>query len=101
MFGTLFKRGKRDSALRRVRWRLESCVETVLDLNSRLGEGKIRPDIIEHFRKLQKSFILLEDDMVDEREVSRIEEATNQLFEEIGKLYDRQTMKSLYDVPKH
>ncbi|MEJ5299674.1 MAG: hypothetical protein WHS38_01650 [Thermodesulforhabdaceae bacterium] len=61
----------------------------------------IRAEIVEHFKKLRNSFAFLEDDMVDEKEISRIEEATNQLLEEVGKLYDESVMKQLYDIPKH
>jgi|YNPNPStandDraft_1061719.scaffolds.fasta_scaffold09543_6 hypothetical protein len=102
MWSKIFRRNnKSQESTKRARWRLQSCIETILDLSDRLGEGMIRPEIIEHFRKLKNSFYFLEDEMVDEKEISSIEEATNQLLEEVGKLYDETTMKQLYDIPKH
>lgn len=101
MLTQIFGRNKKRKNVKRAKVRIESCIETILDLNERLGEGKIKPEIVEHFRKLKKSFAFLEDDMVNERELCSIEEATNELLEEIGKLYGEQTMKELYNIPKH
>lgn len=99
MWNFLSNKSKTNS--RRAQARIKSCIETILDLNERLGEGKIRPEIIERFRRLLNSFSFLEDDMVDEKELSSIEEATNELLGEIGKLYGEVTMKQLYNIPKH
>ncbi|MCX7821930.1 MAG: hypothetical protein N2260_00620 [Syntrophobacterales bacterium] len=96
-----FFKNKKEKNVKRAQIRIKSCIETILDLNERLGEGKIKPEIVEKFRKLLNSFAFLEDDMVDERELNNIEEATNQLLEEIGRLYGEVTMKQLYDIPKH
>ncbi len=101
MLSYIFRKYRKKKNVKRANLRIESCIETILDLNERLGEGKIKPEIIEHFRKLKKSFAFLDDDMVNESELSSIEEATNQLLEEIGKLYGEQTMKQLYNIPKH
>jgi len=101
MWSRIFLKNKSHGSRKRARWRLQNCIETILDLSDRLGEGMIRPEIVEHFKKLRNSFHFLEDDMVDEKEISSIEEATNQLLEEVGKLYDETTMKQLYDIPKH
>ncbi len=92
---------KNKSDKRRFRDRLESCVNTILDLNDRLGEGKIRPDIIEHFKRLKKSFARLDENMVNEKDVSKIEEATNKLLKEIGEIYGEELMKDIYNMPKH
>ncbi len=98
MLSKLFK-GRQNK--RRIRYRLESCINTILDLNERLGEGKIRPDIVKHFKELKHSFARLNEDMVDEKDVSQIEEATNKLLQEIGKIYGEEFMKNIYDMPKH
>lgn len=100
MWNQFFK-NKKKTNVKRAQVRIKSCIETILDLNERLGEGKIKPEIVEKFRRLMNSFTFLEDDMVDEKELNSIEEATNELLEEIGKLYGEITMKQLYDVPKH
>ncbi len=37
------------------RLRVESCVDTILQLGKSLGKGKIRPDVIERFERLKES----------------------------------------------
>jgi len=86
---------------RRIRERLENCVNTILDLNERLGAGKIKPEIVEQFKKLKDTFARLDENLVEEKEVDKIEEATNRLLQEIREIYGEQTMKELYDMPKH
>jgi len=81
MIFKLFRHQKPDSRYLRVR--VESCVDTVLELNKRLGEGKIRIDIIRQFEKLKESIRYLTDESVDEKDINKIEEATNQLLAEL------------------
>jgi cell division FtsZ-interacting protein ZapD len=70
--------------------RVESCVNTILELNDRLGEGKIKPEIIQQFERLKESLRYVTDDSVDEKDIDRIEEATNQLLAEIKVTYGGQ-----------
>ncbi|SFM75888.1 hypothetical protein [Thermodesulforhabdus norvegica] len=97
----IFRFGRRRERSKRAKDRLESCINTILDLNERLGEGKISPDIIQHFKRLKQTFSDLDDAMVDEKEVNRIEDATNKLLQEIRALYGESFLKKLYDMPKH
>lgn len=71
--------------MRHLRVRVENCVNTILDLNSRLGDGFIRPDVIRHFERLRESLRLVTDDNVNEADIFRIEEATNLLLAELRK----------------
>ncbi len=68
---------------RHLRLRVESCVNTILDLNERLGDGKIKREIVEQFKTLKESIRDMTDESGDERDIDRIEEATNRLLEEI------------------
>ncbi len=92
----IFKRFlyKRDSGniSRHLRVRVESCVNTILELNDRLGEGKIKPEIIQQFERLKESLRYVTDDSVDEKDIDRIEEATNQLLAEIKVTYGGQAL---------
>lgn len=73
----------RSVSSRHLRVRVQSCVDTILQLNSRLGEGKIRADVIERFQQLKQLLERVSEDSVEEWYVSQIEEATNQLLAEI------------------
>jgi cell division FtsZ-interacting protein ZapD len=79
----LFGRSRQKKKSRHLRLRVENCVDTILDLNERLGEGKIRPEIIKQFERLKESLKNMTDESVDEGDIDRIEEATNQLLAEI------------------
>ncbi len=79
----LFGRSRQEKKSRHLRLRVENCVDTILDLNERLGEGKIRPEIIKQFERLKESLKTMTDESVDEGDIDRIEEATNQLLAEI------------------
>jgi hypothetical protein len=74
-------RSKRPS--RHLRTRVESCVDTVLRMDKCLGQGKIRPDVIERFEQLKDLLDRVADETVEEHYVAQIEEATNQLLMEI------------------
>jgi len=78
-------RQKRDS--KHLRLRVESCVNIILELNQQLGVGKIKPEIIEQFERLRQSLEYVTDETVDEKDIHRIEEATNQLLDEIKVIY--------------
>jgi hypothetical protein len=68
---------------RHSRLRVESCVETILQLDKSLGRGKIRPDVVEKFQRLKESLASVVEEAIDERDISKIEDATNQLLSEI------------------
>lgn len=84
-----------------LRLRVESCVKIILDLNRQLGEGKIRPEIIEQFEQLQDSLEYVNDETVDEKDIDRIEEATNHLLAEVRVAYAETPVEALYKIPTH
>ncbi len=86
---------------RHLRLRVESCVNTILDLHRKLGEGKIKPEIIEHFEKLKESLSYVTDDTVDETDIYRIEQATNQLLDEIRITFGDEKIGLIFDERPH
>ncbi|MEJ5366204.1 MAG: hypothetical protein WHS86_13980 [Desulfosoma sp.] len=80
---------------------MESCVNTILELNNHLGEGKIRPEVIKQFLRLKESLRHVSDENVSEQDVTRIEQATNQLLEEIRVAYGDQKPLVLHDGDRH
>jgi len=97
----IFKRLRQKQNPRHLRMRVESCVNTILDLNERLGEGKIKPEIVEQFERLKESLRFVTDETVDEKDIHRIEEATNQLLAEIRMTYGDNQITSLYEGESH
>ena len=74
--------------------RIESCVNIVLDLNKSLGEGKIKPEIVQQFERLKESLQHIRDDQVEEDDIHRIEQATNELLAEIRIAYEGKPIDS-------
>jgi hypothetical protein len=86
---------------RHFRLRVQSCVDTILLLDKSLGKGKIRPEVIERFERLKESLVDVADEAIDEKDISRIEEATNQLLSEIRISLGAQVAQSLHDGQIH
>ena len=86
---------------RHPRLRVESCVDTILQLDKRLGKGKIRPEVIEKFQRLKESLAIVVEEAIEERDISKIEEATNQLLSEIRVSLGAEVVQSFYDGQPH
>jgi hypothetical protein len=77
--------------------RVESCVETILQVDRCLGKGKIRADVIDKFERLKESLVNVAEDAIEEKDISRIEEATSQLLLEIRLSLEVQMSQSFHD----
>jgi cell division FtsZ-interacting protein ZapD len=86
---------------RHFRLRVESCINTILDLDQHLGEGKIKPEIIRQFQKLKEYLRYVNDESMDEKEIDRIEAATNQLMAEISSLYGKERIGNIHQGNLH
>lgn len=80
----VFKRLAGKEKSKHLRLRIESCVDTILSLNTKLGSGAIKPEVVKQFEKLRDSLQYVTDETVDEKDINRIEQATNQLLKELG-----------------
>jgi hypothetical protein len=86
---------------RHFRLRVESCVDTILQLDKSLGKGKIRPDVVEKFERLKESLANVVEETIDEKDISRIEEATNQLLSEIRVSLGAEVAQAFHDGRTH
>jgi hypothetical protein len=86
---------------RHSRLRVESCVDTILQLDRSLGKGKIRPDVVEKFERLKESLANVVEETIDEKDISRIEEATNQLLSEIRVSMGAEVSQAFHDGRTH
>jgi hypothetical protein len=86
---------------RHSRLRVESCVDTILQLDRSLGKGKIRPDVVEKFERLKESLANVVEETIDEKDISRIEEATNQLLSEIRVSLGAEVAQAFHDGRTH
>lgn len=86
---------------RHCRLRVESCVDTILQLDKSLGKGKIRPDVVEKFERLKESLASVVEEAIDERDISKIEDATNHLLSEIRASLGAEVVQSLHHGQTH
>jgi len=99
---TMLKRSlERKPSPRHPRLRVESCVDTILQLDKSLGKGRIRPEVVEKFERLKESLVNVVEDKIDEKDISRIEEATNQLLAEIRVSLGVAVAQSFHDGQTH
>ncbi len=98
----MFVRSQEDENSRKhYRLRVESCVDTILELDKSLGKGKIRRDIIERFERLKESLGNVPDESIGEEDISRIEEATNELLSEIRISSGTEVARPFHDGQRH
>jgi hypothetical protein len=97
----ILRRFRQRQNSRHLRLRVESCVNTILALNESLGEGKIKPEIIQQFEQLKDSLQYVDDENVDEKDIFRIEEATNQLLEEIRTSFEDKDLSLSHEGQTH
>jgi hypothetical protein len=97
----IFKRFRQKQHPKHLRFRVESCVNTILEVNQWLGEGKIKPEIVQQFERLKESLPYVTDENVDESDIDQIEEATNRLLAEIRLVYEGGEVPPLYEGEKH
>ena len=92
---------ERKPSPRHPRLRVESCVDTILQLDKSLGKGKISPEVVKKFERLKESLVNVVEDKIDEKDISRIEEATNQLLSEIRVSLGVAVAQSFHDGQTH
>lgn len=81
--------------------RIESCVNTILDLDKLLGTGKIKSEVVQQFERLKESLQYVKEDEVDEEDIDRIEQATNALLMEIRVAYAGNPIESIHKGQTH
>jgi hypothetical protein len=84
-----------------LRLRVQSCIDIILTLDERLGEGTIRPEIIRQFQRLKEYLRYVDDEVVDEKDIDRIEIATSQLMEAIGNAFGKDQIGSIHKGRLH
>jgi hypothetical protein len=83
------------------RLRLDSCLSVIRDLSSLLSEDGAHHRIVEQLARLDEMLSLIDTGAVDDQDLERIEGSTNQLFQEIAVLFNREDLGSLYDETSH
>lgn len=68
--------------------RLQSCIDAILEANERVDIGALDPNVIQHFKYLQRVMEEVNAETIREKELVLIEAATNRLLEDMKKFYE-------------
>ncbi len=68
------------------RLRIESCIETILEVNESLSDSLLDPETIDHFERLKTVMQNLDARTIQEKDLVRLEEATNRLLQDMKSL---------------
>ncbi len=86
---------------RHLRARLESCVDTVLLLRKEVGEDEMSPEVVAQFERLRETLPHVKDGSVNEQDICRIEQITNDVLEGMRNALSRRSLSAMYDGKVH
>ncbi len=86
---------------RHLRVRLESCVETVLLLGREVGEENMGRDVVAQFEKLRETLPHIRDDSVNEQDICRIEQITNNVLDGMRNILSEKPLTTIHEGKTH
>ncbi len=86
---------------RHLRVRLESCVETVLLLGREVGEEKMGRDVVAQFEKLRETLPHIKDGSVNEQDICRIEQITNNVLDGMRHVLSERSLTTIHEGKTH
>jgi hypothetical protein len=67
--------------------RLQHCLQTILEIHEFMGAMAIHPDIIHQLDNLRALIAHFEPEFLSDQHLEKIEESTNHLLRELGKIF--------------
>ena len=92
----LLKRWQKKRADRELQLRIDHCRRTIADVKKALRTEELRPELAVPFRRLGAALARVDVSQLDERELEKIETATNKLLSEFRSLYLQGKLKNLH-----
>jgi hypothetical protein len=90
------KRWRKKRAGRELRLRIDHCRRTIADVEKALRAEELRPELAVPFRRLRAALARVDASQLDERELEKIETATNKLLSEFRTLYLQGKLKNIH-----
>ena len=97
----LFKRWQQRKEIRQLQLRINHCRTTIEEVHRALLEKEIQPEIAEQFRRLEEALEQVDVNQLGNRDMEKIEMATNNLLEEFRTLYSQGKFKNIYEGLLH
>ena len=97
----LFRRWKQRKEVRELQLRIDHCRTTIAEVHRALLSDEVQPEIAEQFHRLESALNQVDVSQLGNRDIDKIEMATNKLLEEFRSLYRQGKLKNIYDGPVH
>jgi hypothetical protein len=98
---TFFRRWQQKREGRELQLRIDHCRRTVADVEKALRHEELRPELAVPFRRLGEALARVDVSRLDERELEKIETATNTLLSEVRSLYLQGKLKNIHTGVLH
>lgn len=96
-----FKRWQQRKEIRELQLRIDHCRTTIEEVHSALLREEIQPEIAEQFRRLEAALEEVDINQLGNRDIEKIEMATNKLLDEFRSLYSQGKLRNIYEGPVH
>jgi hypothetical protein len=83
-------------AVRELQLRIDHCRRTIADVEKAWCTEELRPEIAVPFRRLRAALARVDVSQLDERELAKIETATNELLSAFRTLYLQGELKNIH-----
>jgi hypothetical protein len=93
---TFLKRWQKKRQGRELQLRIDHCRRTIADVEQALRNEELRPELAVPFRRLGEALARVDVSRLDERELEKIETATNKLLSEFRSLYLQGKLKHIH-----
>jgi chromosome segregation ATPase len=96
-----FKRWQQRKEIRELQLRIDHCRTTIEEVHNALRKEEIQPEIAEQFRRLEAALEQVDVNQLGNRDIEKIEMATNRLLDEFRSLYSQGKFRNIYEGPVH
>ena len=93
----LFNRWRQRKEIRKVKLRIEHCRITIAEVHRALLIDEVQPEIARQFRRLEAALEQVDVTQLRNRDLEKIEKATNKLLDEFRSFYRRGKLKNIHD----
>ena len=97
----LFKRWQQRKEIYELQLRIDHCRTTIEEVHSAILKDEIQPEIAEQFRRLEEALEQVDVNQLGNRDIEKIEMATNKLLDEFRSLYRQGKLRNIYEGPVH
>jgi site-specific recombinase len=97
----LLRRWKKRREVRELQLRIDHCRSTIAQVHKALLLDDVQPEIAQQFRRLESALEQVDVTQLNDRDLKKIETATNKLLAEFRSLYRKGKLRNIHDGLVH